>query len=131
MMKVLLSLFVFFAAVLSGNAVPLFPYFVDLTGNYTYIVNNGFALINGKSSTGGQQSCEIFLADVLPSNDYTKEVKGTKEYPVVAYKSLMASSGLISAIYLVNCKSGYIIYYSESTKEQQAVWEKEIIEGKI
>ena len=43
----------------------------------------------------------------------------------------MASSGLISAIYLVNRKSGYIIYYSESTKEQQAVWEKEIIEGKI
>ena len=131
MKKVLLSLFVFFAAVLSGNAVPLFPYFVDLTGNYTYIVNNGFALINGKSSTGGQQSCEIFLADVLPSNDYTKEVKGTKEYPVVVYKSLIVSTGQISAIYLVNRKSGYFIYYSESTKEQQAVWEKEIIEGKI
>lgn len=131
MKKLLLSLFAFFAVAVSVKAVPLFPYFVDLTGNYKYIVQDGRALIYGKSSTGGQESCEIFLADVLPSNEFTKEVKGTKEFPVVVYKSIIGSTGQVSAIYLVNRKSGYIIYYSESSKEQQAAWEKEIIEGKI
>lgn len=116
---------------LGAKAVVLFPYFVDLVPNYKTIQQGEDAVITGHSAWGGIKDNETFLKDVLPSGEVTKVVMGTEACPVVVYLSDMVDANRVSAIYLVKRADDYLLYYTESGKDSQPLYQQKIIDGAL
>lgn len=108
---------------LTANAVPLFPYFVDVAGDYKDGTPDAMAKVNIICSHWNKPSwytslkaAQDFLNDVLPfSNESitqnSEEVNGTK---VVTYTSPMYDGEQTSILYLIEDPiEGFFVGYTE------------------
>lgn len=135
MKKVLVTLLLAVAA-LSANAVPLFANFVDLCPKWTELQQGETVLMTGIPSPRDMKANLELLGD--GNGGPTKILNlGSEEYPVVVYLTPMSifddftADGRVSALYLVSRPTGYVVYYSESTPEQQLLFQQDMLAGKI
>lgn len=118
-MKKLIITLAISASTLIGSAAPLFPFFVDLAGNYKDGTPDELAALGFSSMYWGQssfypneQSAREFLGDVLPSEGINKENTDSETVRVTKYTSTFSDSEKASEIQLVTLPDGafYILY---------------------
>lgn len=121
------------AAVPAARATALFPFFVDLVGDYTTLVDGKSFMARGLSTLGSKAATESFMADVIPDDVSVERLSDG----VTIYRSVFKSSDPIPAddrvyaIYLIATPGGCEVYVTESTAIQQKEYESEIVNGKL
>lgn len=133
MKKVLIAMFMLLAAVPGVRATALFPFFVDLVGDYTTLVDDKTFMAKGMSTFGSKAATEGFMADVIP-DDVSVERPAEN---VTIYKSELKSldtfdtGSRVYAIYLIGTTNGCEVYVTESDAVQQKEYESEIVNRKV
>ena len=124
-MKKLIITLAVAASALIGSAAPLFPFFVDLAGNYKDGTPDELAALGFSSMYWGQspfystaESAREFLGDVLPSEGITEENAVGDTIKVTKYTSTFSDDEKTSDIQLVTLPDGtfYILYNEYSLK---------------
>lgn len=128
MRKFFAALLLTVSSALAANATVLFPFFVDLVGNYDGANEGGSALYSGKCMMS-KEATDVFLADVLPSDVTTTKVNKTLTVLTSAYSSndtMGDNVDKVYAIYLITKGETVYCYYSESTAADQKLIQDEI-----
>lgn len=118
MKKFILTLCLAAISIFTVNAEPLFPFFVDLVGDYTTVADgsdsDGFTHLIGKTNAGGDKSAESFLDDTLPSSySVVIDENTVGANRIRTYSSAMAD-GRTSVIYFIWTPEGHFsIEYAE------------------
>lgn len=128
MRKFFAALLLTVSSAIAANATVLFPFFVDLVGNYDGANEGGSALYSGKCMMS-KEATDVFLADVLPSDVTTTKVNKTLTVLTSAYSSsdtMGDNVDKVYAIYLITKGETVYCYYSESTAADQKLIQDEI-----
>lgn len=113
-MKKILATAIASLAAIAAGAEPLFPFFVDLVGDYTE-VKSGFTHHIGNSNYGGADKAEAFLNDALPDSYGVITDENTfGNRKVRTYTSTM-SDGNVSVIYFIWQGDAFSIEYAEGS----------------
>lgn len=124
-MKKLIITLAISASTLIGSAAPLFPFFVDLAGNYKDGTPDELAALGFSSMYWGQspfypneQSAREFLGDVLPSEGIAADNAEAEAIKVSKYTSTFSDNEKASEIQLITLPDGafYILYNEYSLK---------------
>lgn len=113
MKRLLFASVIAFASVFAANCEPLFPFFVDLVGNYTDKSSGDFTLNIGETNFGGFDSAKEFLESTLPES-YGVMIDENKigNRTVRTYSSTM-ENGNTSVIYFITEGNDFRIEYAE------------------
>lgn len=101
------------ASAFVANCEPLFPFFVDLVGNYTEKKSGDITLHVGNTNYGGYDAAKEFLESTLPEN-YGVMIDENKfgNRMVRTYSSTM-ENGNTSVIYFITEGNDFRIEYAE------------------
>lgn len=121
-MKKLLTLLIAGAATMSAQAITLFPFFVDVAGDYDdktpqelQPLGIDFMYTAKPSFYTDLESSDAFLMDVMPfsSEPITRDEYQKGDASVVTYSSPQAN-GAVSTIYLISLPGdGFRVAYTE------------------
>lgn len=118
MKRILMTLVLALSACGIASAFPLFPYFVDLVGNYDEVELPGAKVcMKGRTNGGGPVACKAFLEDTLPEGVNQEEVKKSDGRVIHGYWTTM-EDGIVSVIYFVTKADGtFSVEYAEGSPE--------------
>ncbi|MBP3299471.1 MAG: hypothetical protein J6L73_07330 [Muribaculaceae bacterium] len=120
MKRIFCSVIMTLVLVAVASAEPLFPFFVDLVGNYDEVEMPGASVcLKGRTNAGGEQAAAIFLQDTLPDGvlAQVKEIKKADGRVIRGYWADMLD-GVVSVIYFITKPDGtFTIEYAEGKPE--------------
>lgn len=117
--KLIVCILLLTAGTATVNADTLFPWFVDLVGDYTEIKDTGASCwMKSPKNGGGEKAATQFLEDTLPSGTYrTTTVTLADGTKVKGYVSDMLDRK-VSVIYFITQPDGtFSIEYAEGTPD--------------